>query len=53
MIVTLVFVKNAIFFRRKLAKIAENRDHNIDPRCHARFDKNGTFANEAFAYLNC
>jgi hypothetical protein len=34
-IVTLVFEKNANFFRQKLAKIAENCDHNIDPwsRC--------------------
>jgi hypothetical protein len=32
MIITLVFEKNANFFRRKLAKIAENCDHNIDPR---------------------
>jgi hypothetical protein len=31
LIVTLVFEKNANFFRRKLAKIAENCDHNIDP----------------------
>jgi hypothetical protein len=31
MIMTLVFEKNANFFRRKLAKIAENCDHNIDP----------------------
>jgi hypothetical protein len=30
-IITLVFEKNANFFRRKLAKIAENFDHNIDP----------------------
>jgi hypothetical protein len=30
-IITLVFEKNANFFRRKLAKIAENYDHNIDP----------------------
>jgi hypothetical protein len=29
-IITLVFEKNAIF-RPKLAKIAENCDHNIDP----------------------
>jgi hypothetical protein len=28
---TLVFEKNANFFRRKSAKIAENYDHNIDP----------------------
>jgi hypothetical protein len=27
----LVFKKNANFFRRKLAKIAENCDANIDP----------------------
>jgi hypothetical protein len=31
LIITLVFEKNAIFFRRKLSKIAENCDHNIDP----------------------
>jgi hypothetical protein len=31
MILTLMFEKNANFFRRKLSKIAENRDHNIDP----------------------
>jgi hypothetical protein len=30
-IIALVFEKNAIF-RRKLAKIAENCDHSIDPR---------------------
>jgi hypothetical protein len=28
------FEKNANFFRRKLAKIAENCDHNIDPWSH-------------------
>jgi hypothetical protein len=32
LIITLVCEKNANFFRRKLAKIAENCDHNIDPR---------------------
>jgi hypothetical protein len=34
-IITLIFEKNANFFRRKLSKIAENCDHNIDPwsRC--------------------
>jgi hypothetical protein len=32
MIITLVFKKNDNFFRRKLGKIAENWDHNIDPR---------------------
>jgi hypothetical protein len=31
LIITLVFEKIANFFRRKLAKIAENCDHNIDP----------------------
>jgi hypothetical protein len=31
-IITLVFEKNANFFRRKWAKITENCDHNIDPR---------------------
>jgi hypothetical protein len=30
LIITLVFDKNAIF-RRKMAKIAENSDHNINP----------------------
>jgi hypothetical protein len=30
----LVFEKNANFFRRKFAKIAENCDHNIDPWSH-------------------
>jgi hypothetical protein len=32
LIITLVFEKNANFFRQKLSKIAENCDHNIDPR---------------------
>jgi hypothetical protein len=32
LIITLVFEKNANFLCRKLAKIAENCDHNIDPR---------------------
>jgi hypothetical protein len=31
LIITLVFEKNANFFRRKLGKIAENWDRNIDP----------------------
>jgi hypothetical protein len=30
LIITWVFEKNANFFRRKLSKIAENCDHNID-----------------------
>jgi hypothetical protein len=32
LIITLVFEKKSQFFRRKLSKIAENCDHNIDPR---------------------
>jgi hypothetical protein len=31
LLITFVFEKNANFFRRKLAKIAENCDNNIDP----------------------
>jgi hypothetical protein len=31
LITTLVLMKNANFVRRKLGKIAENCDHNIDP----------------------
>jgi hypothetical protein len=31
LIIILVYEKNANFFRRKLANIAENCDHNIDP----------------------
>jgi hypothetical protein len=31
MIITLVFEKNALFFRQILSKIAENCDHNIGP----------------------
>jgi hypothetical protein len=31
LIITLVFEKNVNFFLRKLSKIAENCDHNIDP----------------------
>jgi hypothetical protein len=30
-IITLVFLEKRQFFRRKLSKIAENCDHNIDP----------------------
>jgi phosphomevalonate kinase len=35
----LVFEKNAKFFRRNLSKIAENRDHNIDPRKQTKIRK--------------
>jgi hypothetical protein len=38
-IITLVFEKNANFFRRKLGKIAENCDHNIDPWSHWQADE--------------
>jgi hypothetical protein len=31
MIITLFFLEKRQFCRRKLAKIAENNDHNIDP----------------------
>jgi hypothetical protein len=31
LIITLVFEKNANFFRRNLTKIAENCGHNIEP----------------------
>jgi hypothetical protein len=31
LIITLVFGKNTIFFRRKWSKIVENCDPNIDP----------------------
>jgi hypothetical protein len=34
MIITLVFEKKTNFFRRKMTKIAENCDHNIDPRAN-------------------
>jgi hypothetical protein len=37
MIITLFFEKNANFFSRKLSKIAQNCDHNIDP---CKFFKN-------------
>jgi hypothetical protein len=33
LIITLVFEKKRQFFHRQLSKIAENCDHNIDPRC--------------------
>jgi hypothetical protein len=40
LIVTLFFEKNANFFCRKLSKIAENCDHNIDSRlCQSIFLK--------------
>jgi hypothetical protein len=32
LIITLFFLRKTPIFRRKLAKIAENNDHNIDPR---------------------
>jgi hypothetical protein len=46
LIITLVFEENANFFRRKLSKIVENYDYNIDPclfprkkLCINKFDK--------------
>jgi hypothetical protein len=41
-IITLGFEKNA-FFRRKLAKIAENCDHNFDPRPPGLFELKKSF----------
>jgi alpha/beta superfamily hydrolase len=32
----IVFLEKRHFFRRKLAKIAENCDHNIDPSCRQK-----------------
>jgi hypothetical protein len=29
------FWEKRLFFRRQLAKISENNDHNIDPRCQS------------------
>jgi calcineurin-like phosphoesterase len=43
LIITLVVEKNTIFFRRKLSKIAENRDHNIDPSNYILGTKNSTY----------
>jgi hypothetical protein len=37
LIITLVFEKNAIFSPEIGEKIAENSDHNIDPRSIERF----------------
>jgi hypothetical protein len=38
LIITLVFEKNAKLFRQKLSKIAENCDHNMDPRFEESLD---------------
>jgi hypothetical protein len=51
-IITLVFDKNAIFCR-KLSKVAENCDHNIDSRDRC-YDFKNTFAakfGEKMAFL--
>jgi hypothetical protein len=37
--ILIIFEKNANFFRRKLSKIAENCDHNIDPWSDAAVPK--------------
>jgi hypothetical protein len=44
----LVLEKNANFLRRKLSKIAENRDHNIDPETHVvkKFGRLGVLAED-------
>jgi hypothetical protein len=42
LIITLLFEKNAIFFRRKLEKIAEICDYNFDPGL-GEFLPNGRF----------
>jgi hypothetical protein len=47
MIITLIFEKNANFLRRKLPKIAENCDHNIDPRVVFLKEKNGGKTNRS------
>jgi hypothetical protein len=39
LIITSVFEKKSQNFRRKLSKIAENRDHNIGPRSFSRMSK--------------
>jgi hypothetical protein len=59
MIITLVFKQDANFFRRKLGKIAENCDHNIDPRRFVKktpnfvkkHAKNGALLNNIFGNL--
>jgi hypothetical protein len=43
LIITLVFEKNANFFCRKGAKIAENCDHNIDPGVGHHYMRANTF----------
>jgi hypothetical protein len=40
LIITLVFEKNDNFFRRKLGRIAENCDHNIDPWSNVNWPDN-------------
>jgi hypothetical protein len=45
LIITLVFKKNAIFCQ-KLSKIAENCDHNIDPRLAVSTNTEAIYAAE-------
>jgi hypothetical protein len=47
MIITLIFEKNANFFRRKLPNFAENCDHNTDPRVVFLKEKNGGKTNRS------
>jgi hypothetical protein len=49
-IITLVCEKERHFFRRKLSKIAENCDHNIDPRITFLLDS-GKIQNFADTYI--
>jgi hypothetical protein len=51
LITTLVFKKNANFFRQKLGKIAENCDHNIDPWPRVKVICEQTFRN-SISFLN-
>jgi hypothetical protein len=47
----MVFEKNANFVRRKLSKIAENCDHNIDPSLETFHLKTGLWYFAELAFL--
>jgi hypothetical protein len=53
LIITLVFEKNANFFRRTLAKIAENCDHNIDPGLFSTGTEGCTYLGTKFTLWVC